>query len=65
MPHLLMSTESPRTATWQSQVVRLDFRRRRNAPSGPPRSEPDLGPLRRQASAIIDAILAEHQAGRG
>lgn len=56
MPHLLMSIESLRTAASRSRsspVSRIqNFRR-------PADVDPDLESLRRQVSAIIDAILAD------
>ena len=58
MSHPLMSEESltpdaPRPSPTPSPVARLnDYRRAKGA-------DPDLEPLRRQASTIIDTILAD------
>ena len=56
MPHLLRSTTSPRTTTRPSKSSR-DFRPREYRQS--PEFDPDVEPLRRQVSAIIDAILSD------
>ena len=56
MPHLLRSTTSPRTTTRPSKSSR-DFRPREYRQS--PEIDPDVEPLRRQVSAIIDAILSD------
>jgi hypothetical protein len=56
MPHLLMSNESLEStagpATSYSDSRMQEFQRS-------PEVDPDLEPLRRQVSAIIDAILAD------
>jgi hypothetical protein len=59
MPHQLMSEESltpdaPRLSSTPSSVSRLNDYRRAKA------VDPDLEPLRRQVSTIIDAILADN-----
>jgi hypothetical protein len=56
MPHLLRSTTSPRTTARPSKSS-PDFRPQEYRHS--PEIDPDLEPLRRQVSAIIDAILAD------
>jgi hypothetical protein len=56
MPHLLRSTTSPRTTTWPSKSS-AGFRPQEYRRS--PEVDPDLEPLRRQVSAIIDAILSD------
>lgn len=56
MPHLLRSTTSPRTTIWPSKSSR-DFRPREYRQST--EFDPDVEPLRRQVSAIIDAILSD------
>ena len=56
MPHLLRSTTSPRTASWPSKSS-PGFRPQEYRRS--PEVDPDLEPLRRQVSAIIDAILSD------
>lgn len=56
MPHLLRSTTSPMTATWPSKSS-SGFRPQEYRRS--PEVDPDLEPLRRQVSAIIDAILSD------
>ena len=59
MPHLLRSTTSLRPATRPSKSSpdsRPPEYRRAHAAD---QVDPDLGPLRRQVSAIIDAILSD------
>lgn len=56
MPHLLMSNEFLKGATWPAR----SYAKSRIQEHGrSPEVDPDLEPLRRQASAIIDAILAD------
>ena len=56
MPHLLLSNPSlktaPRLAKSRARFRMQEYRRS-------PEVDPDLTPLRRQVSAIIDAILAD------
>ena len=56
MPNLLMSTTSLKTTTRQSKSSR-DSRPQEYRRS--PEVDSDLGPLRLQVSAIIDAILSD------
>ena len=56
MPHLLRSTTSLRTTTRPSKSS-PDYRPQEYRQS--PGVDQDLGPLRRQVSAIIDAILSD------
>ena len=56
MPHLLRSTTSPMTTARPSKSS-PDFRPQEYRHS--PEIDPDLEPLRRQVSAIIDAILSD------
>lgn len=56
MPHLLMSNESLKSAT---RPAKSYSNPRTSEPQRFPATDPDLEPLRRQVSAIIDEILAD------
>ncbi|MDP9983484.1 hypothetical protein J2W14_002905 [Pseudarthrobacter oxydans] len=60
MPHLLRSTTSPATRPSKSSPESRPPEHRRSPEADRAHHiDPDLGPLRRQVSAIIDAILSD------